>query len=452
MNILKDILRNEVFPAIGCTEPAACAYAAAVAAERLGAPAEQLDLKVDVGTYKNGAAVVVPKSGGAKGNVIAAAMGAVLADSSARLELLRDATPGVLARARTLIDSKACSYAPLPGETNFRVEATVTGAGRTARCVLSQGHASIESIELDGQAVFRRAGGIDAEATQYRKVLETMALADVLTAAVEPDEDDRNFLDQGVRMNLAMADLGAEIPGAGRQLVRMHEAGLLGNDLFFRVKTRVAAAVDARMAGVPQPVMTSGGSGNQGVLAILVPYIAGRERGVASARIQESIALAHVLNSYVKCFLGELSVVCGCALAAAIAGAGAIVYQHAGIDMPRITHAVNNVIGDLSGLICDGAKPGCTMKTVTGADAALRAAFMAIEGFGLSDDDGVLGPTAADSIRNLGRISIEGMLNVDPTVVDILSRKAAGRDDMRPEPGRSEENEGDSARPSCRRS
>ena len=427
MNILKDILRNEVFPAIGCTEPAACAYAAAVAAGHLDAPVQQLDLKVDVGTYKNGAAVVVPRSEGAKGNVIAAAMGAVMANPSARLELLRDATPDALLRAQAMIDREACTYACLPSEPNFRVEASVTSDDRSARCVLSQGHASIESIERDGKIVFHRKDELGAEAVGYRDNLPEMALSDVLTAAVTLDEDDRRFIDEGVRMNIAMADLGTDVPGAARQLRQMHEAGLLGDDLFYRVKTRVAAAVDARMAGLPHPVMTSGGSGNQGALAILVPYIAGKERNVAPARIQESIALAHVLNAYVKCFLGELSVVCGCALAAAIATAGAIVYQHAGLDMPKITHAVNNVIGDLSGLICDGAKPGCTMKTVTGADAALRAAFMAIEGFGLSDDDGVLGLTASESIRNLGRISIEGMLNVDPTVVDILSRKAADR-------------------------
>ena len=441
MNILKNILRNEVFPAIGCTEPAACAYAAAVAAQRMGAPAEQLDLRVDVGTYKNGAAVVVPMSDGAKGNVIAAAMGAILANPSAQLELLGDATPDVLARAWTMVN-QSCTYECIPGEAHFRVEAAVRGSGRSARCVLSEGHASVESIELDGETVFKRESKTGDQTNSYRGLLPTMELIDVLTAAVTLDENDRSFIDEGVRMNLAMADRGDEVPGAGRQLRLMHEAGLLADDLFYRVKTSVAAAVDARMAGVPQPVMTSGGSGNQGVLAILVPCIVGRERSIPARRIQESIALAHVLNAYVKCFLGELSVVCGCALAAAIACAGAIVHQHAGVDMKRITHAVNNVIGDLSGLICDGAKPGCTMKTVTGADAAMRAAFMAIEGFGLSDDDGVLGPTAAESIRNLGRVSIEGMLNVDPTVVDILSRKAAGRGGARPEEGGSESDEG----------
>lgn len=220
----------------------------------------------------------------------------------------------------------------------------------------------------------------------------------------------------------------------------MHEIGLLGDDVFYRVKTSVAAAVDARMAGVPHAVMTSGGSGNQGLLAVLTPTLVGRERGTDEGRIIESIAIAHVLNAYVKCYLGQLSVICGCAIAAAIAAAGAVVYQHVGIDIPKITHAINNVIGDLSGLICDGAKPGCSAKTVSSVDAAMRSAFMAVEGFGLSTEDGVLGRSAEESIRNLGRITLEGMLQVDRTVVDILAGKGdagadgeAASDDQTPE-------------------
>ena len=132
MNLLKEVFKNEVYPAVGCTEPVACAYAAAVAAEQLGAPAEHLDLKVDMGTYKTGAAVVVPHSGGAKGNLIAAAMGAMLARSAARLGLLQDVTPEHVSRAKTLIDSGAYSYASLADATDIRVEATVCGGGHSA--------------------------------------------------------------------------------------------------------------------------------------------------------------------------------------------------------------------------------------------------------------------------------------------------------------------------------
>jgi len=426
MNILKEVLRNEVYPAVGCTEPVACAYAAAVAAERLDGAVEHLDLKVDTGTFKNGAAVVVPSSGGAKGNLIAAAMGAMLARSAARLGLLQDITPEQLAQAQSLIDSGAYSYNSLAEVSDLRVETTVRGGGHSASCVLSGGHTNIESIAVDGVEV-QHGDAKDASSAPkiYREVLRAMSLSQLIEAAIEIDEEDRRFLSEGIEMNLAMAERGLSMKGAAGQLRRMRDIGVLAEDLFYRVKLQVAAAVDARMAGVPFPVMTSGGSGNQGVFAIVVPHLVGQERGIDETRVLQSIAVAHVLNAYVKCFLGELSVVCGCAVATAVSAATAIVYQHEGICPDKITSAVNNVVGDLSGLICDGAKPGCSMKTVSGVDAAMRAAFMAIDGFGIAADDGLLGHSAEQSIRNLRRITLEGMFPVDPTLVSILQEKAA---------------------------
>jgi len=420
VNLLKEVLAHEVTPALGCTEPIACAYAAAVAAERLGEPVEALDLVVDTGTYKNGAAVTVPHSDGARGNVIAAALGAVLAQPEDRLALLRHVTPSVLKRARGLMTSYVC----MPDTAGLRIDVTVRGGGHSARCVLAHGHTTIECIEKDGEGV---AGAWDeaaeGEPLAYRAVLRERTIRDLLEAAAKLDDADRQYIQDGVDMNLAMAVRGEAVAGAASQLRHMKAIGIVADDLLYRVKVQVASAVDARMAGVPQAVMTSGGSGNQGLLAILTPYLVGRGRDVPADRVLESIAVAHMLNAYVKCYLGELSVICGCAIAAAIGAAAAIVYQHCGVDVEKVTHAINNVIGDLSGLICDGAKPGCSMKTVSSIDAAIRAGFMAVEGFGLSDDEGVLGRSAEDSIRNLGRISLEGMTQVDPTVVDILAGK-----------------------------
>jgi L-cysteine desulfidase len=426
MTLLKQIMRNEVYPAVGCTEPIACAYGAAVAAENLGEPVTGVDLKVDAGTCKNGAAAVVPNSNGLKGNSIAAAMGAVLARSALRLELLREATPAVVERARQLLEGGACSYASLPDSRDFRVEVALRGASRTARCVLSEGHANIERIEQNGRTVFDRheKQGADRNAG-YRDRLKAMRVGDLLEAVTSLDKEDRRTLRRGIEMNLALAEHGYEVRHTAYRLRRMKEQGIVADDLFYRVKVCVASAVDARMAGVSLAAMTSGGSGNQGIVAILTPYLVGQARGAATERIIESIAAAHAINAYVKCHVGELSVICGCAMAAGIAAAVAIVYQHAGVDREKVTLAVNNVIGDLSGLICDGAKPGCSMKTVTSVDAAMRAAFMAIDGFGLSVDDGIVGRTAEKSIRNLGRLTLEGMTRVDPTVVDILIGKTA---------------------------
>ncbi len=430
MNLLKEVFAHEVYPALGCTEPIACAYAAALAAAELDGPVESLRLRVDRGTYKNGAAVVVPRSNGAKGNLAAAALGAALARPERKLELLDETTDEVLRRAGELRRADRCRIECVADAADFFVEAAVAAGEHQARCVLSGGHNRIALIEKDGEPI----GGDDEQTSNlppptpaYRAALKQMSMAEVLDHGGRLDAADRAFVQRGVDMNLALAELGLEVGGAAAQLKQMHQDGFLAEDVFYRTKLSVAAAVDARMAGADRAAMTSGGSGNQGIVATLTPYLVGREMGVDHRRIIESIAAAHLLNAYVKCFVGELSVVCGCAMAAGIASAAAIVHQHADIDVRRITLAAGNVIGDLSGLICDGAKPGCAMKAVTAVDSAVRSALMALKGFGLSSDDGLLGQTIEESLENLGRITLEGMFQVDPTLLRIIREKTAVR-------------------------
>jgi L-cysteine desulfidase len=282
-------------------------------------------------------------------------------------------------------------------------------------------------MEKDGQSIIDAHPHAAAGATGYRDRLRTMRLDEVLREIVGLDDAVRSYIQHGIDMNMAISEKGVDLKRNAYQLQQMMKQGLMADDLFYRVKQRIAFALDARMGGLPEPVMTSGGSGNQGVLTILLPYLVGRDRSIELSRIQEIIAINHVLNSYIKCFTGELSVVCGCAIAASIAAATAIVYQMAGIDMEKITYAVNNIIADLSGIICDGAKSGCSMKIVTGADTAMRSAFMALSGYGISSDDGIIGNSAEESIRNLSKISLEGMGLVDAAVVHILQGKTPRR-------------------------
>ena len=424
MTLLKEILANEVFPAVGCTEPVACAYAMSAAAGALGLPVEKLALTVDPGTYKNGAAVTIPNSGGRKGNLVAAALGAVIARPELRLEVLREVPSGVLARALSLVEGGAASYACKEDEKGLYIEARVEGGAARSRCVVAGGHANIVLLEKDGRIIVDGSARVPAADGGYRARMRSMTLAQVLREAAALDDEDRAYIQCGIDMNLAAAEKGVDLKRNAYQLRQMMKQGFKADDLFCRATEKVASAVDARMGGLPVPVMTSGGSGNQGVLTTLVPYIVGRDQDVGLARIQESVAVGHAVNSYIKCFTGELSVICGCAIAASIAASIAIVYQKAGIDMQRITFSIDNVIGDLCGIICDGAKSGCAMKITTGAESAMRSAFMALAGYGLSHDDGVLGMSAEESIRNLSRISLEGMAFVDSTVVRILQDKA----------------------------
>lgn len=427
MDLIKEIFTNEVFPAVGCTEPISCAYTCAAAVEQLGAPPEKIELIVDPGTYKNGAAVTIPNSGGQKGNIVAAAMGAAIALSERRLEILAVVTPEVLARAMGLIDSGRLDYRCKEDEKGFHVEVRAEGGGSRARCVVSEGHTNIICLEKDGRSLMEDHPHAGGGAGGYRERLRAMTLAGLLEDVSRLDGESRAYIQRGIDMNLAISEKGVDLKRNAYQLQQMMRQGLMADDLFYRVKQRVASALDARMGGLAEPVMTSGGSGNQGVLTILVPYLVGRDRGVELPRIQESVAISHAVNSYIKCFTGELSVVCGCAIAASISAATAIVYQLAGIDREKITYAVDNIIADLSGIICDGAKSGCSMKIVTGADTAMRSAFMALAGYGISADDGIVGGSAEESIRNLSRISLEGMGLVDAAVVHILQGKTPRR-------------------------
>lgn len=423
MDLFKEILANEVFPAIGCTEPISCAYTAAAAVEQLGAPLESLEIKVDPGTFKNGAGVTVPNSGGRKGNLIAAALGAVIAKSSLRLEVLKEVPAEALERATALIDGKTVTYGCLEDEKRFHVEALAAGGGSTVRCVVSEGHTNITLLEKNGASVLDAHPHAGTRKKSYRDALRKMKLEKLLREVVRLDEETRAYIQRGIDMNMAIAEKGLDMKRTGYQIRHMMREGLKSDDIFYQVKFRVACAVDARMGGMPEPVMTSGGSGNQGTLAVLCPYLVGRHKDVDIGRIQESIAISHAVNSYIKCFCGELSVICGCAIAAAIGSSAALVYQQSGVDMEKIGFAMDNVIGDLCGIICDGAKPGCSMKIMSGAESAMRAAFMALAGYGLSPADGVLGSSPEESILNISKVGLEGMLRVDPTVVHIIQGK-----------------------------
>ena len=424
MSLYHRVVEHEVFPATGCTEPVACAYAAALAADRLGADVEAVTLRTDAATFKNGAAVAVPCSGGAHGNLIAAVLGACVANPAAKLEILERVTPAALDRATALYRSGACVQSYLRGQQDFCVDVLVQGGGHSARCVLAGGHTHIARIEYDGTAVFQSDAPAGRTGTlPYRRELQSMPFVDVLGLAEQLGDAEFEFLEQGITMNKAMVVPGLKAGGVAGQLQRMQSNGYLADDLFTRVKLAVAAAVDARMGGVAQPVMTSGGSGNQGIVVTLSIDTVGAALDVDRPVVLRSVAAAHLTNAYVKCAVGELAAVCGCAVAGGLGAAVGLVYMRAGIDMPKITHAVNNVIGDLSGLICDGAKPGCALKAVSSVDSALRSAFMALDDRGLSTADGIAGQTVEEAISNIGRLAAEGMPAVDPLVLSILASK-----------------------------
>ncbi len=423
MNILKEILKNEVFPALGCTEPIAVAYAASLAAAELNGPPESVHIVVDPGVFKNGFAVTVPNTGGEKGSVIAGALGALIAQPGLKMEILKPAGEMHLQQAKALIAAGKATITCDRTCKGLFVEVEVRTGEGSARARIRGSHTHLVRLEKNGRVLFADDTSAEGGDPDYKKVLKEMNLRDFVGIARGIDPEDARYIQKGVDMNLAISEAGRSLKKVGYYVSDLCNKGYLQDDIFSSAKILTASAADARMAGLNFPVMSSGGSGNQGVVAILVPYHLGRHFRIEEATILESIALSHMVNSYIKCFTGELSPLCGCAIASGVGAAVAIVYQQCGEDSDKITLAVNNVISDLGGMLCDGAKGGCALKVASSTDSAIRAAYMAINGHGITHREGFVGRTAEESIRHLSRISKLGMDKADDTMLTIMLEK-----------------------------
>jgi L-cysteine desulfidase len=422
--LYKDLIKHEVFPALGCTEPTAVAYAAGVAAAELSGEPETVSIVVDAGVYKNGFAVTVPNTGEERGNLIAGALGALVGKPELKMEILQAADGDKLNKARAMVLEKRVSISLASGKTDLYIDVTVTSGAETCRAVLEGGHTNLVLLEKNGQVLCKTSSPLGSKSGHdYREQLSKLSLSDMIDMLDDLDQDDLEYLQSGVKMNLAIAEAGKELKKVGYYMSDLLGKGLLVDDVMSSSKILTASASDARMSGLSYPAMSSGGSGNQGIVAILVPYNVGRRFGIDENTILKSIALSHLINGYIKCFTGDLSPICGCAIAAGVGAAAAVVYQQAGKDVGRITLAVNTLISDLGGMLCDGAKGGCALKVASSTESAIRAAYMAINGHGISEEEGFVGRSAEETISNLSKISDKGMALVDITMLQIMRAK-----------------------------
>ncbi len=424
VNILKEVLTHEVYPALGCTEPIAVAYAASIAANEIAGPVSEIKITVDPGVYKNGMAVTIPNTGGLHGNLVAGVLGALIKKPALKMEVLQTVSKAMISKARKLIQSKKARLSYDPSKTILYIEVLVKSKNETARAIIEHNHTNCIYLEKNNNVLFSQREKMQTYKVQsYKKLLKRMTIAELIDAVRKMNKDDYSFVKQGIDMNLSAAEAGKQLKKVGYYLVDLVKKGYLTDDIFSSSKIIVGAASDARMAGLNFPVMASGGSGNQGIVAILVPFNVGKYFNIPEKKVLQSIALSHLINSYIKCFTGDLSPLCGCSIAAGVGAAVAIVYQLTGKNMKKITLAVNNLISDLGGMLCDGAKGGCALKVVSSADSAIRSAYMAVNNHGITEYEGFVGKTAEETIKNLSAISEIGMAKVDDTILGIMKGK-----------------------------
>ncbi len=420
-NNIVTILRNEVVPALGCTEPVAVALAVANARKAVGGELNKIHVKVSSNIYKNGVAVGIPGIDRV-GIDVAAALGAVAGRADKGLEVLEDVDERDAIRAIELVEGDIVEVEVLkrPG---VYVDCSVKSNTGNGRCVIEGGHTTIVLIEANGKTLFKNDGDGKGDNDGLRAWLQGMKITQLIDVIRGIPLESINFMLEGRDMNLAVATKGLNEKigmGVGYSTYNSMKKGIISDDLNNYAVALTAAGADVRMAGVKMAVMSSAGSGNHGITAIL-PVVAVAERlGVTDEKLARALALSHIVTVYIKSYTGKLSALCGCAVAAAMGASSGIAFLY-GADNSQIKGAIKNIVANLTGMICDGGKVGCALKLSTAAFAALQAAALAMEGIVVPNDNGIIDYSTEKTIQNLGRVSDPGMLETDRVILEVMA-------------------------------
>ncbi len=432
---VKDILQMEVTPALGCTEPVAIALGAAAAVSLLpqseATRIDTIELWVDPNIYKNGMAVTIPGTGNMCGIDTASAVGAYAGDPAKGLEVLAEVSEDNLNRAKALLERDGVTVHLLE-EKGLHIKTVITSEKTTVSSTIKELHNNIIALDLNGQPVLdspliSETGPGNGKSTmaQLEEWLMELTLEDIYELVDQIDDEDLKFLKKGVDYNLKLAQHGLKYGsglGIGKAIERLLKQKLLVNDMATSARMLTSAAADARMSGVNLPAMSSAGSGNHGLTAILPIWAIKDFLDEDEDAVLRAIGLSHIITAYVKAHTGRLSAVCGCSVAAG-AGASAGITYLVGGDVSHMAGAIKNIMEDLAGVICDGAKAGCALKLNTAAGAAVQAALFSLQGINVKDTDGIIGSSPEMTVKNLGTLSHDGMVETDKTILKIMRQK-----------------------------
>lgn len=411
------LIKQEVTPAIGCTEPMAVALAVAKVKELLGTIPDKLEVWLSANVLKNAMGVGIPGTG-MVGLPIAIAMGAIVGKSAYGLEVLKEMTPEALEVGKRLVEQKIMTI-KLKENIAEKLYIEVVGYSPkdSARVVISKDHTRFSLFELNNEILMEIKDVVETE--MHNNQLE-LCFEKVCDFAFSTPIDEIRFILQASELNRAAAK--ESLKGAyGHCVAQSLAKSNFGNSVYTHMLSVTAAACDARMAGAMFPVMSNSGSGNQGIAATLPVSVFAEESGKSDEELARALILSHLMTIYIKQSLGRLSGLCG-AVVAATGSACGITYLMGGTST-QIGYAIKNMIGNITGMICDGAKPSCTLKVSNGVSSASLSAILAMDNKVVSAVEGITDEDVDKTIRNLTKIGRDGMSETDKMILDIMTSK-----------------------------
>ena len=415
-----ELIKKEVIPAIGCTEPIAVALCVAKAAETLGAKPEKIEVLLSANILKNAMGVGIPGTG-MVGLPIAVALGALIGKSDYQLEVLRDCTPEAVEQGKQFIaEKRICISLKEDITEKLYIEVICKTEDKTAKAIIAGGHTTFIYIAKDEQTLLDKQQTVSEEEEEASPELNLRKVYDfALTAPL----DEIRFILDTARLNKAAAEQafkGNYGHSLGKMLRGTYEHKVMGDSVFSHILSYTSAACDARMAGAMIPVMSNSGSGNQGITASIPVIEYAKELGVSDEKRYRALLVSNLITIHLKSGIGRLSAYCGAVSAGCASGAGIAYLYGGGVD--EVSHTIVNSLAITSGIICDGAKASCAAKIATAIDAGILGYHMYKEGQQFYGGDGIVSKGVENTIKNVGQLAKEGMATTDQEILKIMTK------------------------------
>lgn len=415
------LISREVVPALGCTEPVAAALATARSTEELGRQPDRIDLFVSPNIYKNGMGVGIPGTG-MVGLPIAAALGAVCGSAKDNLEVLKYVDKPCVEKASEMIDRGGVNVQVKESHDKLYVESICFSGNHQAKTIISHRHTNIIYVEKDGKTVFRR--DTMEPGSSKKEKSNDLSVAKIFEFADETPLEEIDYILKGATLNYAVAREG--LTGkyglkTGLTIQKNITNKYVREDLVSYAMSLTAAASDARMDGCTLPVMSNSGSGNQGITTILPVLAVSQKIEAEEEKLIRALILSNLTAIYIKQFVGQLTALCGILTAATGAACG-VCYIMGG-NLEQVSATINNMAASITGMICDGAKPGCALKVSAGVSSAVYCALLGLEGISTTETDGIICRDVEKTVRNIGSLAVKGMQETDRHILETLLSK-----------------------------